>query len=67
MDRGRVEEVLAALTAEDGELVYRAIRLAAPGGLGAVAEEEDVAESTCVSGAWIIRQRLSKLTSRWSQ
>lgn len=39
--RSGVEEILDALTEEDARLVYEAIRLAAPGGLGRV-EQEDV-------------------------
>jgi triphosphoribosyl-dephospho-CoA synthase len=36
----RVEELLQRLTPADGEKVYAAIRLAAPGGLGTVSEED---------------------------
>jgi triphosphoribosyl-dephospho-CoA synthase len=42
--RERLSQVLAELTVEDARDVYRAIRLAAPGGLGRVSEG-DVAES----------------------
>jgi triphosphoribosyl-dephospho-CoA synthase len=38
--RGRLESVLAALTVEDAELAYRAIRLAQPGGLGTSARHD---------------------------
>jgi triphosphoribosyl-dephospho-CoA synthase len=41
--RAGVERVLASLTVEDARLVYEAIRLAAPGGLGQ-ASEQDVRE-----------------------
>jgi triphosphoribosyl-dephospho-CoA synthase len=40
--RERLSRVLAGLTVEDARLAYRAIRLASPGGLGSV-DEEDVA------------------------
>ncbi len=40
-ERGRLRDLLAATTLEDAELVYEAIRLARPGGLGRV-EEGDV-------------------------
>ena len=39
--RPGVERILAGLDVEDTRLVYEAIRLAAPGGLGRV-EEQDV-------------------------
>ena len=39
--RARVARILARLTADDAALVFKAIRLAAPGGIGE-AEEEDV-------------------------
>jgi triphosphoribosyl-dephospho-CoA synthase len=38
--RAGVEAVLAASTVEDARLVYQAIRLAAPGGLGRAAEQD---------------------------
>ncbi|MGE3803771.1 MAG: triphosphoribosyl-dephospho-CoA synthase [Gemmataceae bacterium] len=38
--REGVERVLAGTTVADAELVYRAIRLASPGGLGEVAEQD---------------------------
>jgi triphosphoribosyl-dephospho-CoA synthase len=38
--RQRLSRVLAGLTVEDARLAYRAIRLAAPGGLGSVDEED---------------------------
>ncbi len=41
LDRQAVREVLTGLTSEDAEWVYRAIRLAKPGGLGTV-ERHDV-------------------------
>jgi triphosphoribosyl-dephospho-CoA synthase len=41
-----VERVLAGLDVEDGRLVYRAIRLAVPGGMGEVAEQDVRAEPT---------------------
>jgi triphosphoribosyl-dephospho-CoA synthase len=43
-----IEPVLAATTREDASLVYRAIRLASPGGLGEVAEQ-DVADEPSVT------------------
>ncbi len=42
--RRRVGNVLAGLTAEDARLVYRAIRLASPGGLGRVGQGDISAE-----------------------
>jgi len=41
-----VAEVLARTTVEDAALVYRAIRLARPGGLGSVADQDVTAEPT---------------------
>jgi triphosphoribosyl-dephospho-CoA synthase len=41
--RSRLRQVLADLTVEDARLAYRAIRLAAPGGMGRV-DQGDVAE-----------------------
>ena len=41
-----VESVLAGTTIEDARAVYRAIRLAAPGGLGRASEEDVAAEPT---------------------
>jgi triphosphoribosyl-dephospho-CoA synthase len=41
-----VEDVLAATTVEDASWAYRAIRLARPGGLGTVAEQDVEAEPT---------------------
>lgn len=38
--RGGVERILAALDLEDSRLVYEAIRLASPGGLGSAAEQD---------------------------
>jgi triphosphoribosyl-dephospho-CoA synthase len=38
--RGRVERVLRSLSVRDAEQVYEAIRLAEPGGMGRVAEED---------------------------
>jgi len=38
--RGGVERVLSALDVEDARLVYEAIRLASPGGLGRAAEQD---------------------------
>ena len=38
-----VEQVLAATTRDDARLVYQAIRLASPGGIGRV-DEQDVAD-----------------------
>lgn len=46
--RQGVEEVLANLTVEDARLAYQAIRLADPGGLGQV-DEQDVAEEPTLS------------------
>ena len=43
-----VERVLAATTVEDARLMYRAIRLAVPGGLGAV-PDQDVSEQPTVT------------------
>lgn len=42
--RDGIAGVLSGLTVEDAELVYQAIRLCAPGGMGKV-EQEDVADS----------------------
>src|SRR5271166_2961827 len=42
--RGGVERVLSGLDVEDARRAYEAIRLAAPGGLGRVAEQDVVAE-----------------------
>jgi triphosphoribosyl-dephospho-CoA synthase len=44
--RSGVELVLAALDVEDARLVYEAIRLASPGGLGSAAEQDVYAEPT---------------------
>jgi triphosphoribosyl-dephospho-CoA synthase len=44
--RGGVERVLAALDGEDARLVYEAIRLASPGGLGEAAEQDVREEPT---------------------
>jgi triphosphoribosyl-dephospho-CoA synthase len=44
--RAGVERVLTALDLEDARLVYRAIRLAAPGGLGRTAEQDVAAAPT---------------------
>jgi triphosphoribosyl-dephospho-CoA synthase len=41
-----IERILADLDVEDARLVYEAIRLAAPGGLGRVAEQDVSAEPT---------------------
>jgi len=41
-------QVLAALTSEDAQLAYQAIRLATPGGMGAV-DEEDIHQSPRVT------------------
>jgi len=46
--RAGVESVLARLTVDDARLVYRAIRIAAPGGLG-TAPEQDVRDEPTVS------------------
>lgn len=46
--RNGVETVLAATTREDASLVYRAIRLARPGGLGS-AGDQDVADEPSVT------------------
>lgn len=44
--RGGVGRVLAELDVEDARLVYEAIRLASPGGLGRAAEQDIAAEPT---------------------
>ena len=44
--RGGIERVLAELDVEDARHVYEAIRLAAPGGLGRVSEQDVYAEPT---------------------
>ncbi len=44
--RGGVERVLAGLDVEDSRLVYEAIRLAAPGGLGRASEQDVYTEPT---------------------
>jgi triphosphoribosyl-dephospho-CoA synthase len=44
--RSGVEQVLANLDVEDARLVYEAIRLAAPGGLGRVSEQDVSAKPT---------------------
>ncbi len=44
--RGGVARVLAGLDIEDARLVYEAIRMASPGGLGRVAEQDVHAEPT---------------------
>jgi triphosphoribosyl-dephospho-CoA synthase len=44
--RGGVERVLAGLDVEDARLIYEAIRLASPGGLGRTAEQDVRAEPT---------------------
>ena len=46
--RGRLSRVLATLTVADARAVYAAIRLAEPGGLGQV-EEQDVREEPTVT------------------
>jgi len=46
--RESIEQVLAGLTIDDAAWVYRAIRVAAPGGLGE-ANEQDVAEEPTVT------------------
>ena len=44
--RGGIERVLAELDVEDARRVYEAIRLASPGGLGRVSEQDVYAEPT---------------------
>ena len=57
--RERLSRVLAGLTVEDACLAYRAIRLAAPGGLGSV-DEEDVATEPDVT----LRQAMALAADR---
>src|SRR5690606_15764627 len=56
-----IGDVLEALTADDAEMVYRAIRLANPGGLGKVAEG-DVAEAP--TGTLLDAMRLAEQRDR---
>ena len=57
--RERLSRVLAGLTVEDACLAYRAIRLAAPGGLGSV-DEKDVATEPDVT----LRQAMALAADR---
>lgn len=45
--RNSVESTLSSLTPQDSELVYQAIRLASPGGLGTQADDDVTEEAPC--------------------